>query len=904
MRTGRPARQLEAGGRQRCHRPGPATANSIRPIRRGDIAAARKGPGMLVRMNRFGRSVDLRGRAAACRPSRIAGIPLTCSVERLRRRENTVLKSAASVASVMVILSVWIPVACGYDWEPQPDKAILMVISTHPDDEGIFFGGLLPYYTQVQPVPLVHISMTSGDAHGMLPEVREGQLLCADWNYGLRNPPLFPRFKDRASTEGLVSFDTLWDLWADGVIDGQGIDTGELITATYVAEQFRRYRPEVVITQDFDGETGHIQHKGTAIVVADAYVLAADPAVELAGLPPWQVKKLYTHQYRTRTPSHPMITHLYADWTIPYAELGGLTPIQVCDAALCCHVYAGGCGIPAAYINYRDDPAASPYGLYRSTVGPDTLGLDGRAHDDFLEHIDLSDCNGNGIPDICDIASGFSADCNNDGVPDECQSLAPTIIAQPVSSVVVAGSTAIFAIQAAAGAPLTFRWRHSGTPLVDNSQITGSTTDTLAIDPVAPSNAGDYDVIVSNGCGSVMSAPATLRVTCAGRDLSDPLLSYCAGQAKTVYISIIAPPDAAAIAIEDQPPAGWDVSDISDGGAWDTAQHNVKWGPFFDPFPTQVSYSVIPSAGETGERCFVGRISIDGPYTDLCGDACISDLCCPLLPADELQPACEGCGDCSCATCGDNRVEMCEMTGYACAWKRGCNDDLDGMTRSGYIWQNGECYCWDSTEGNWFVSPCAPTLPGCCTGSGAGPMPRGRSEANRELPPFVTPGTWFGVSISLDPPAGVTAVALEDQPPTGWQVRAISGDGDWDATHGKVKWGPYFAPSIPASFSYEMYPPVEAAGEYCFDGAVSFDGFNQPLARDACVSTASWMRGDLNCDGALNAFDIDPFVLALTTPLSYIFQYPNCDIWLADVNQDGWINAFDIDPFVLLLTGG
>jgi hypothetical protein len=30
------------------------------------------------------------------------------------------------------------------------------------------------------------------------------------------------------------------------------------------------------------------------------------------------------------------------------------------------------------------------------------------------------DCNGNGIPDECDIASGFSQDCNGNGIPDEC----------------------------------------------------------------------------------------------------------------------------------------------------------------------------------------------------------------------------------------------------------------------------------------------------------------------------------------------------------------------------------------------------------------------------------------------------------------------------------------------------
>ncbi len=31
------------------------------------------------------------------------------------------------------------------------------------------------------------------------------------------------------------------------------------------------------------------------------------------------------------------------------------------------------------------------------------------------------DCNGNGVPDDCDIADGTSEDCNVNGVPDECE---------------------------------------------------------------------------------------------------------------------------------------------------------------------------------------------------------------------------------------------------------------------------------------------------------------------------------------------------------------------------------------------------------------------------------------------------------------------------------------------------
>jgi hypothetical protein len=60
----------------------------------------------------------------------------------------------------------------------------------------------------------------------------------------------------------------------------------------------------------------------------------------------------------------------------------------------------------------------------------------------------------------------------------------------------------------------------------------------------------------------------------------------------------------------------------------------------------------------------------------------------------------------------------------------------------------------------------------------------------------------------------------------------------------------------------------------------------------------------VNCDSALNTFDIDSFVLALTIPAAYAAAYPDCDYLLDDINGDGVVNAFDFDPFVLLLTGG
>jgi hypothetical protein len=62
--------------------------------------------------------------------------------------------------------------------------------------------------------------------------------------------------------------------------------------------------------------------------------------------------------------------------------------------------------------------------------------------------------------------------------------------------------------------------------------------------------------------------------------------------------------------------------------------------------------------------------------------------------------------------------------------------------------------------------------------------------------------------------------------------------------------------------------------------------------------------GDMNCDGLVNNFDIDPFVLAISDPAAYAAQYPDCNILNGDINGDGVVNNFDIDPFVNLISGG
>ncbi|QOJ15561.1 MAG: alpha amylase C-terminal domain-containing protein [Planctomycetia bacterium] len=71
---------------------------------------------------------------------------------------------------------------------------------------------------------------------------------------------------------------------------------------------------------------------------------------------------------------------------------------------------------------------------------------------------------------------------------------------------------------------------------------------------------------------------------------------------------------------------------------------------------------------------------------------------------------------------------------------------------------------------------------------------------------------------------------------------------------------------------------------------------------DACEG---FLPADMNCDGQVNNFDIDPFVLAVVDPAAYAATYPECNPLNGDVNLDGALNNFDIDPFVeCVLFGG
>ena len=54
----------------------------------------------------------------------------------------------------------------------------------------------------------------------------------------------------------------------------------------------------------------------------------------------------------------------------------------------------------------------------------------------------------------------------------------------------------------------------------------------------------------------------------------------------------------------------------------------------------------------------------------------------------------------------------------------------------------------------------------------------------------------------------------------------------------------------------------------------------------------AYVAADMNCDGQINNFDVDPYVLALVSGApdyeEYYLEYPNCNALNGDLNGDGY----------------
>jgi hypothetical protein len=88
----------------------------------------------------------------------------------------------------------------------------------------------------------------------------------------------------------------------------------------------------------------------------------------------------------------------------------------------------------------------------------------------------------------------------------------PAFATQPTNQSVLAGSNALFSATVTGASPLAYQWRQNGTNLTNSGNVSGASSNVLALVSVSASNAGNYTLIATNIYGSATSSVATLTV--------------------------------------------------------------------------------------------------------------------------------------------------------------------------------------------------------------------------------------------------------------------------------------------------------------------------------------------------------------------------------------------------------
>lgn len=239
-------------------------------------------------------------------------------------------------------------------WDTPCEKADILLLPTHADDEHLWFGGTMPYYAgelgyKIQVVYLMkHVSG------------RHHELLNGLWHVGIRNYPVISEFIDKYSGS-LAHAKTLYP--EDKVLE-------------FLVENIRRFRPEVILGHDLDGEYGHGAHMLNAYVLSKFALEAAnDPAQcpeSAAKYGVWEPKKCYLHLYQEN--------EIFIDWTAKIlTAFGGKNSYDVAQEGFDCHVSQR--TFFSMSLDDRSKYGNALFGLCYSTVGPDLL------KNDFLENI-------------------------------------------------------------------------------------------------------------------------------------------------------------------------------------------------------------------------------------------------------------------------------------------------------------------------------------------------------------------------------------------------------------------------------------------------------------------------------------------------------------------------------------
>lgn len=140
-------------------------------------------------------------------------------------------------------------------------------------------------------------------------------------------------------------------------------------------------------------------------------------------------------------------------------------------------------------MNYRTGDSATLDETWTAFASVAAPGAAISASSRYIQYrADLATTAADLTPVLLDVTIGYATISNQP----------PTITSQPIPLAVVDRGVAVFTVAAEGAEPLHYRWRKGGQDLTDGGSISGAATNTLTINPVVWTDAGSYDVVVTD----------------------------------------------------------------------------------------------------------------------------------------------------------------------------------------------------------------------------------------------------------------------------------------------------------------------------------------------------------------------------------------------------------------------
>jgi hypothetical protein len=400
----------------------------------------------------------------------------------------------------------------------------------------------------------------------------------------------------------------------------------------------------------------------------------------------------------------------------------------------------------------------------------------------------------------------------------------PSITDHPDDQSACVGGSVTFSAAADGSEPLSYQWRKDG------ADISGATGSSYTIDNVQESDAGDYDVVVTNACGAATSDPARLAVGTGIQITQQPQdQSPCAGDSATFSVTA----EGEGLTYQ------WRKDGADIGGA------------------TESSYS-IASVGESDAGSY--DVVITGDCGSVISDA--ATLTVQHAPSITDQP------DSQTVNAGDPVTFSVVADGappLSYQWRKD-GVEISGATDSSYTIDAAQ----PDDAGDYDVvvsNACGPTTSDVATLT----VDEGAAPTITEQPQ--------SQDVCEGDPATFDVVA-EGSPPLSYQWRHEGVDIDGATSD---------------VFTIEIVGLADAGS---YDVVVSND-FGNATSDPASLTVRR--RGDSNCDGSIDFDDIDCFVAALISEDSWraCGDVSGCGYLCAnDINRSGSVDFDDIDGFV------